>query len=26
MLQDFDQIELHNDLVGRPRFTTGIRR
>jgi release factor glutamine methyltransferase len=26
MLQDFDVIELHNDLVGRPRFTTGIRR
>ena len=26
MLKDFDQIELHNDLVGRPRFTTGIRR
>jgi release factor glutamine methyltransferase len=26
MLKDFDEIELHNDLVGRPRFTTGIRR
>ena len=22
----FDQITSHNDLVGRPRFTTGIRR
>jgi release factor glutamine methyltransferase len=26
MLKDFDEIELHNDLVGRPRFTAGIRR
>jgi release factor glutamine methyltransferase len=26
MLKDFDEVELHNDLVGRPRFTTGIRR
>ena len=26
MLKDFDEIELHNDLAGRPRFTTGIRR
>ena len=22
----FENIELHNDLVGRPRFTTGVRR
>lgn len=26
MSQDFVEITLHNDLVGRPRFTTGIRR
>ena len=23
---DFDSITLHNDLVGRPRFTTAVRR
>ena len=26
MIQAFDDIQCHNDLVGRPRFTTGIRR
>jgi release factor glutamine methyltransferase len=26
MISDFDEIQTHNDLVGRPRFTTGIRR
>lgn len=26
MLKDFENIQSHNDLVGRPRFTTGIRR
>jgi release factor glutamine methyltransferase len=26
MASSFDDIQLHNDLVGRPRFTTGIRR
>ena len=26
MLADFENIECHNDLVGRPRFTTGTRR
>lgn len=26
MLADFGDIECHNDLVGRPRFTTGTRR
>jgi release factor glutamine methyltransferase len=26
MATHFELIELHNDLVGRPRFTTGIRR
>jgi len=26
MISDFDEIQSHNDLVGRPRFTTGIRR
>lgn len=26
MAHAFDEIEIHNDLVGRPRFTTGIRR
>lgn len=26
MAEDFSEITLHNDLVGRPRFTTGIRR
>jgi release factor glutamine methyltransferase len=26
MANSFDEIQLHNDLVGRPRFTTGIRR
>ena len=26
MLSDFENIECHNDLVGRPRFTTGTRR
>ncbi len=26
MASSFDEIKLHNDLVGRPRFTTGIRR
>jgi release factor glutamine methyltransferase len=26
MASAFDDIQLHSDLVGRPRFTTGIRR
>ena len=26
MCEDFIEVETHNDLVGRPRFTTGIRR
>lgn len=26
MLGDFENIQCHNDLVGRPRFTTGTRR
>jgi len=26
MISAFDEIQTHNDLVGRPRFTTGIRR
>jgi release factor glutamine methyltransferase len=26
MATTFDGIQLHNDLAGRPRFTTGIRR
>ncbi len=26
MLSDFENIHCHNDLVGRPRFTTGTRR
>ena len=26
MLADFENVECHNDLVGRPRFTTGTRR
>ena len=26
MLADFENVECHNDLVGRPRFTTGSRR
>lgn len=26
MTHAFDEITTHNDLVGRPRFTTGIRR
>lgn len=26
MAESFDEILLHNDLAGRPRFTTGIRR
>ncbi len=26
MIQAFDDIQCHNDLVGRPRFTTGVRR
>jgi release factor glutamine methyltransferase len=26
MAHAFDEIATHNDLVGRPRFTTGIRR
>jgi release factor glutamine methyltransferase len=26
MSADFEDIKSHNDLVGRPRFTTGIRR
>jgi release factor glutamine methyltransferase len=26
MSDDFEEITGHNDLVGRPRFTTGIRR
>lgn len=26
MAPSFDDIEAHQDLVGRPRFTTGIRR
>ena len=26
MADSFDEISLHNDLAGRPRFTTGIRR
>ena len=26
MESSFEDIKLHNDLVGRPRFTTGTRR
>lgn len=26
MVHAFDEIQIHNDLVGRPRFTTGVRR
>jgi release factor glutamine methyltransferase len=26
MIAEFEDIKSHNDLVGRPRFTTGIRR
>lgn len=26
MRAEFEDIQIHNDLVGRPRFTTGIRR
>lgn len=26
MVPAFDDIQIHNDLVGRPRFTTGVRR
>ena len=26
MVHSFDEVHIHNDLVGRPRFTTGIRR
>lgn len=26
MLSDFENVQCHNDLVGRPRFTTGTRR
>jgi len=26
MVHAFDDIQSHNDLVGRPRFTTGVRR
>lgn len=26
MAHAFDEIEIHHDLVGRPRFTTGVRR
>lgn len=26
MVHAFDDIQIHNDLVGRPRFTTGVRR
>lgn len=26
MIHAFEDIQIHNDLVGRPRFTTGIRR
>jgi release factor glutamine methyltransferase len=26
MLAEFENIQCHNDLVGRPRFTTGTRR
>lgn len=26
MASSFSEIELHNDLVGRPRFTTGLRK
>jgi hypothetical protein len=26
MASSFTDIELHHDLVGRPRFTTGVRR
>ena len=26
MVHAFDEIEIHHDLVGRPRFTTGVRR
>jgi release factor glutamine methyltransferase len=26
MSADFEEVQSHNDLVGRPRFTTGIRR
>lgn len=26
MVHAFDEIQIHNDLVGRPRYTTGVRR
>lgn len=26
MVHAFNEIQIHNDLVGRPRFTTGVRR
>ena len=26
MVHAFDEVQIHNDLVGRPRFTTGVRR
>jgi release factor glutamine methyltransferase len=26
LLEDFEDIILHNDLTGRPRFTTAVRR
>ena len=26
MVHAFDDIQIHSDLVGRPRFTTGVRR
>ena len=26
MVQAFDDVVTHNDLVGRPRYTTGVRR
>lgn len=26
MVHAFDEIQIHNDLVDRPRFTTGVRR
>jgi release factor glutamine methyltransferase len=26
MIHAFEDVQIHNDLVGRPRFTTGVRR
>ena len=26
MCKEFEEVTTHNDLVGRPRFTTGVRR